>query len=754
MSGKNPDTTIAYQVELAIRQLDSLPILPCVAARFLSQLIQTQLSLSTLAETVESDLALTAKIFSLIHQQGLSLPVENTSVRKALGRLPVYVVRDAFFSLKVLQDFDRDRDRALPKKQLTLHALAVACCAKDIAEIISPQTDSQLAYSAGLLHDIGKLALAEAMPKSFDRIVEEAKSQRVSACTIEQKHLGLDHTTLGKRLAQKWHLPAPITLAIWLHHSDTEIITQNIPEAGIARIVRLSDSIARQCGIGQSGSYDSPEPIDKIVPSSVITSEQLEQIRRNLPGQVAQKASLLGLDLSDTAVNYCDFVHDAAAQLARDNTKMSLENRRLQTVSSHFDFITEFLRSVNSTTPPIDAAESFAVRWQNFYQTGPVCLYLVPVADSQTLEAVIVETLAQSRVVCLSAPRGTPPIPQAVQNSFAILDAQDCDDWLFEQLDVDFNMSHTKLMPLLSGGKAIGAIVCEFRYPAQLDQIKESFEAAASVAGAVLDMVCTWYKQQRFAEQFAQLLVKPRDTQPHITIETSKKDTKPSISTDDCLAALAEMTGCAAHELNNPLSVISGRAQLLAEAEDDPQKKRMLKQIQENTAEIAGIIDDLMTFASPPKPRPAQTDIKQILDEAIQLVGQRHNLEKFDIRMDVAEGLKSVFADSAQIVSALANIFSNALESYSSGAGRIKVTVAANESGDFVKLAISDSGCGMDAETLRKAAQPFFSARPAGRKRGMGLAHAHRLIHLNNGSLHLESELGSGTTATIQLPCK
>ncbi|GAG20609.1 unnamed protein product, partial [marine sediment metagenome] len=261
------------------------------------------------------------------------------------------------------------------------------CCARNIAEIVLPQMDSQLAYLAGLLHDIGKLALYQVMPKSFARIVEEAKSQNACICTIEQNHLGLDHTILGKRLAQKWHMPSQITLAIWLHHSNTAIISQNMPEAKIAQIVRSADSIARQCGIGQSGSYDAPDSAEQITQSLAIEPEQLQQIRRNLGEQVGQKSKVLGLDSPNAAAAYCDTVHTTAAQLTRDNTKLSLENRRLQTNSSHLDFITDFLLSINSTTSPIDAAENFAIRWQKFYQTGMVCLYLAPPTNSQTLEA-------------------------------------------------------------------------------------------------------------------------------------------------------------------------------------------------------------------------------------------------------------------------------------------------------------------------------------------------------------------------------
>ena len=180
----------------------------------------------------------------------------------------------------------------------------------------------------------------------------------------------------------------------------------------------------------------------------------------------------------------------------------------------------------------------------------------------------------------------------------------------------------------------------------------------------------------------------------------------------------------------------------------------MLKQIQENTNELSEIIDDLMAFARPQKPRPAQTDIKQMLDEAIQLTSQKTGVEHINVQTDVADGLKDVFIDSAQIVSATANIISNSLESYTDKIGPIKITAEPGESGDFIKLGISDLGCGMDAETLQKATQPFFSARPAGRKRGMGLAHAQRIIQLNNGLLKITSQPGSGTTVTILLPCK
>ena len=735
MFEKPADATVAPQVELVIRRLDCLSILPCVATRFLSILLESQPPLADLADIIESDPALAAKIFQMMYQQGLSRPEKTPSIRQALDKLPLNVIRDAVFSVKAYPAFGQDNNRASFRKQLTAHCLAAACCAKDIAGVTS-NTDSELAYSAGLLHDIGKLAIDEAMPRSFSGIIEQAKSQCACSCAIEQKHLGLDHTILGRRLAAKWHLPNQITLAIWLHHSDTNAISRSIPEAKIAQIVQLADLTARQCNIGQSGSYDSPDLTDAMLQTLAITPAQLERIRRNLPDKVAEKFRVLGMDLQRPEAAYCDVVHATAAQLSKKHTELSAENRRLQTAISHLDFATDFLLSINSDSEPVDIAENFAVRWQKFYQTGAVCLYLTLPAGSKLFQAVVVDDQSQTKTIILNAPSETPPVPQAVVN------AGDYSNWLFEQLEVDFDLDHTKLVPLLSGGKAIGAIAFELRHPADTEELEENLKVSTSAAAAILDTAFARRDQQRFAELLAQL------------IAATLKDTQLPLATAYSLDALAEMAGGAAHELNNPLSVISGRAQILSESESDPEKKRMLEQIRQNAGELSSIIDDLMVFAKPPQPRPTQTNVRQMLDDAMSLTAQKQKAEQLDIEIDVDDSVEYVLADSAQVASAIANIFSNSLESYSNGKGPIKVTTAPDDSGKFVKLQISDSGCGMDAETLRKATQPFFSAKPAGRKRGMGLAHAQRIIQLNKGTLKIASQPGQGTTVTICLPRK
>ncbi|MFC1739221.1 HDOD domain-containing protein [Planctomycetota bacterium] len=745
MTVRRADLTGAQEVELAIAQIDSLRTLPSVALQLLPLISHRQFSPSSLADIIESDAALSAKIFSLINSEGITLPESKMSPGRALDKLPAHLVQEAILSVDVFDDFagleTQKSQQEVIRKELALHNLAVACAAGDIAEAVSGRLDSKICYIAGLLHDIGKLAIDKVMPKSFVRIAEEAKSQGASFSALEQEYLGIDHTIIGKRLAQKWHFPKPVMLAIWLHHSNTEAVSEKIPEAKIAQVVQLADYVAHRSGIGLSGGYDETVPPEQTIQSLGITNKQLEQILEELGEQVDEKSKLIGLDLPNAVAAYSKAAHQTSVRLVRDKAKIQLEHEQLQTASSHFEFTKDFLAGVDSSMSALDIARRFAVSWQKFYQTGPVCLYMRSSNDSKQLATVLVEKLAESKVTYLKAPSNSPAIPSAIAGKFEILNAGEYLNWLFEQVDVEFDIKYTKALPLLSGKNAVGVLVFELRYPVDVELFRDKFQTSASVAAVVLDMALSSLWKERFAEALAYPPAKRKKSQQQPPSPVP-------------LSWLAEMAAGAAHELNNPLSVISGRLQLIADGEEDEEKKKILLKIQENSDEIAEIIEDLMSFAEPRQPRPANTDVKQILDEAIQLTVQRTSIEELDIQPEFGTDVQEVFVDSAQFVSSIANIFSNALESYPKQSGPIEVIADMDIGGESVRLQITDHGCGMDAGTVERATRPFFSARPAGRKRGMGLAYAERHIQLNGGSLSITSEPGRGTTVTILLPCK
>lgn len=735
---RSPATaTIARQVEMIIRRLNALSTLPAVAANFLAELSQPAISTAALSQIIEADPALTARILSLAREQRIAA----SSAAEAIEKLPPSLVRDAILSVKVFQvfdaDYDPDKKRPLPRKQLAIHTLAVACAAKEIAQTLRNEIsiDPQIAFSAGLLHDIGKLAIDEVMPKGFERAVLEAKAAGACAADIERKYLGLDHCIVGKRLAEKWGLPQQIVLAIWLHHSAPDAITQNLPDARIAQIVRLADNLARSCRLGDSGSYDKPECDQTLLDALGLTAEQLNGLGEKLPQLVAEKTKLLAFDADRNAEMWCTAMHSTAAAIAQDNTKLTTENHRLRTAADLCGFITEFLSTVTSAMPAIDIAAAFAAMLRRFYQTGPVCVYLPDELQPGLADAVVVGETGQSEFVVVKNPPNTPFIPRQLHNRYALLDAFEHSHWLFEQLPATFDHAATKIAPLATDGSVVGAVVVELREP------DANFELAARNAAAIIALAKARYSQQVLSEQFAQAMGELKQTQQQLAAAQS-------------LQAVAELAAGAAHELNNPLAVISGRAQLLAEVEADQNKKQMLRQIEDRARDIAGIIEDLMAFARPQPTERAAASVAAIVNEALTLTAKKHNLTMLETKIENLDTLPSVHVDSRQIVTAVSHILSNALESYGGGNGPVTISGKHLEAADAVELAIRDQGCGMDSETLRKAMLPFFSAKPAGRKRGMGLSLSQRLILLNDGTIRLDSEPDISTTVTITLPCR
>ncbi|MCD6394512.1 MAG: HDOD domain-containing protein, partial [Planctomycetes bacterium] len=728
MAKRENKSAVARQVELIIRRMGSLSTLPEVAVMYLGQLAGNGFDAGALEEIIESDPALTARILALAHEKAVAFTDDVPSVAEAVAKLPAALIRDAVLSVKVFQafdaDFDPDSRRTLPRKELAMHALAVACCAQQIGEIALPARERQMAFSAGLLHDIGKIAIDQVMPKSFSRIVDQAKSQLSPIHVVEKEHLGLDHTIIGKRLAEQWSLPVEISYAIWLHHTDAEIISENVPAAKMALVVQLADIIARQSGIGLSGSFDTPESIEAICRGLSLSSDQVETIRGGLAEAVGRRSQLLGLQQPGGQAASCELIFETAARLAKEHTDLSTSHTQTTIASAQMEFVGDFLPAVEGNEAAIDVACKFVAEWQKHYQTGPACVYVVEDSNEAFVEMATVDKTGRTDTVLVNVPSGVPAIPEVLQKEFVIVDAADHVGWVFERTDFEMDLSVAKVLPLPACGKTAAVLIFEPRTPFDPAGRPELFAAVASVAGSVIELALTNLRHNRLAERFAELL-------------GSLKTTRGELTEAKSLAGIAEMAAGAAHELNNPLSVISGRAQLLQDSEADADKKQMLKQIQSRTREISQIVADLMSFARPAEPSAEVVGLRALIDQAVANTTKAHGLAAMEVEIAGIDESVDVCVDRGQIVRAIANILSNSLEAYKGGSGLVQIDTACAQSEGAVTFRIIDFGCGMDGETIAKACRPFFSAKPAGRKRGMGLAHSLRLLELNKGTLSI-----------------
>jgi signal transduction histidine kinase len=220
----------------------------------------------------------------------------------------------------------------------------------------------------------------------------------------------------------------------------------------------------------------------------------------------------------------------------------------------------------------------------------------------------------------------------------------------------------------------------------------------------------------------------------------------------DLRETIAEIAAGAAHELNNPLAVISGRAQLLSQSETDETKKIILNQITEKTKDAYEIVGQLMSYARPAKPQTRTVSPFIMINNCLEKVNVRYLSEPLDIKLENVENLSDIEVDPEQIAEAIAQIIYNALESYESGNGPVQITGSEQKETNLIEISIKDWGCGMSPETLQKASEPFYSDKPAGRQRGMGLALASSMLKNNGCTVTIQSQLDNGTMVTILLP--
>lgn len=218
------------------------------------------------------------------------------------------------------------------------------------------------------------------------------------------------------------------------------------------------------------------------------------------------------------------------------------------------------------------------------------------------------------------------------------------------------------------------------------------------------------------------------------------------------LEAIREVAYGAGHEINNPLANIAARAQSLLLDEQDPERRRRLATIVDQAFRARDMIGGLMLFARPPRPQPAPVDVAEMVGAVVEVCRASAAARRLRFEYSPPPSRVQLVVDRAQIEEALRAITVNAFEAVEDG-GRVAIEVhdRGQAAGGPVEIAVTDDGRGMDAETVRRAFDPFFSGRDAGRGIGLGLPKAWRLIEVNGGRIAVESAAGRGTRVTVSV---
>jgi PAS domain S-box-containing protein len=227
------------------------------------------------------------------------------------------------------------------------------------------------------------------------------------------------------------------------------------------------------------------------------------------------------------------------------------------------------------------------------------------------------------------------------------------------------------------------------------------------------------------------------------------------------LEAVGKLTGGVAHDFNNILHIISANVQLMMR-NDEGSRKRLLG-IMDGVERGKKLADQLLAFARRQPLHPSVVGLAQLIERMDSLL-QRAAGDAIEIRFATPAKPWNILVDPNQLENVLINLVINARDAMD-GQGRITIALdniridegseLANtgiKPGEFVTIAVSDTGSGMPPDVMERAFEPFFTTKPEGKGTGLGLSMAHGFVKQSGGHIRLASAPGQGTTVTIFLP--
>jgi putative nucleotidyltransferase with HDIG domain len=226
----------ALSLEDLLANLKELPSLPVVVMELLSSIDQDDIDISVLAKKVSHDQALTAKTLRLANSSLYGLQVKVTTVQQAITFLGFQSTRNLITAAAITGCFADGKCPGFDDKAFWRHSIATAACAKVLARRMRFNQD--YAFTAGLLHDIGRLVLVSGYPALYQQVLLHRAEHDCALLEAERAVLGLDHVVAGMALAEHWQFSDTMRQAI-AHHHDPEATGAGF----LATIVHIADAI-------------------------------------------------------------------------------------------------------------------------------------------------------------------------------------------------------------------------------------------------------------------------------------------------------------------------------------------------------------------------------------------------------------------------------------------------------------------------------------------------------------------------------
>ena len=718
-----------------ISGIEYLPTTMKAAGGSLSLLLSAEPDIETAGALAGMDPALACAVLRMANAvEGGSVP-ETLVLWEAVDRVGLQGLQRAALDVSKaslsVQGYQRYLERHFQ------HALTCATCAAKTASHTG-MVPAEEAYVAGLLHDIGRLALVASMPEDYCAFWDSGEGPDIDR--LERTEFGADHALVGKWLAERWSFPRQLSQAIWFHHLPPGSLLGNLPVVPLVSVVGFANAMShwilddipgfssawhkrvRVHGERLDLDYGSIQSLREQTRNAV--NERLRLFER----EEKKNSSTVGHG-RDSISSVADTAEGEAAVPLTTELKWLQSLNRLNTTLRPRQSLEEVLGLIVATAREgLEASPGMCCAFDetNRNLTGMTwdaldCApqsFSIPLSPSTQEELDEVEILALEALEQLGIGMGEK-------------------GWRGSERTKPELRDGILILPMVADGVTRGLILFEADARGALDHLFDEgmLIAFSSACGAVLARYHAYAELRELSEELAETIAR-------------KAADAPGTESD----GMTNFAVGVAHALQRRLNVLANQAHLLLRRVHTPEETRAVEAILEQNHSLGKLMSDLMAFARPGSPGISPTVVNYILHGMVSTLSDRLRAKGITIIEDYEEGLPRVTVDRHQLEHALLNLIVNAEQAMAQTGGTLTLRTSASEDRRTIQIWVEDSGPGIPEKHAEAVFDPFVSLKDEAPGTGLGLAVCRAIVRKHGGDVRLVQPGMSGAVFEVSLP--
>lgn len=703
---QHPDQDIRNRLLIA-----RLPAMPQILIKLIELLQADDAGMPELAALIAKDAGMTSKILAVANSSAYQRHNRSVGLEQALVSLGTDMIKTLVISESVFQTFNNfPHSGSTDLRAFWKASLTTAVIARDIARVLDyPQVEE--AYLAGLLHNVGRLALLATAPKEYSYNFTARDDEEL--CAVEQRTLEITHAEAGAWLIERWNLDSFLADSVLYHHEPVPRLEAAHP---LIRIVRLAHQLCYHA--------DTPEAAAEAAGLCGIEEDKLDAFVKSAARQVARAAEHLGIDLAGA--------DDIPAPPALAQTVAA---KPVDPVQARLQ------EEVRNMVLVQEMGQSFA------RQSGEAGML-----DAMTRSARILFDL-ETTVILLESPTG-----HALQGAGGGEAQQRLSEFAIplNRPGLLADAANGRQLTFATrGGASAGLGIAEeqlFRIVGSEALICLPLVAGQRCLGMIVGGAPAWQlpllqKKERFLQAFG--------NQAAGALETALSERGHARRQVAHVAEeYREASRRVVHEVNNPLSIIKNYLSVLdaklARREPVVSEMSILNEEIDRVGQLINGLADLQ-----PSEAGSVTNVARVVEDVLRLFRATDFLPaSVQVITRMQDGPQEIDGDADLLKQILVNLVKNAIEAQPQG-GRIEIAnrgLVNRERRLYVELAVSDGGPGLSQDVLANLFSAVKSSKE-GQHHGLGLSIVHSLVKKLNGMISCRSG-ANGTSFELLLPAR